>query len=573
MSEVPLNLYYISLSTDTWRKVYLLLNEVFGSNIPDLSKNLDKRDLLVKYGVPIESWIDLRILERWFKNRLPISLISMLDYVLSLQKEDGSLSVDNIIPNSGATYRAIEFAMLLGFSKNKKVLKAADFLIRSLRNGGLASPGPVEGAVLEVGTTARFMHILTRLRNSQKSEKFDSAIEDMRRFLLSRVYSSDIEAAWHTDLSKDEISNIDNCITGATSLALYAICLLNKPEDKGLINSVCRWLVRQQKNDGGWSDAVDGISNVDNTFNVVRALTYSSNTLDDYLVDRVRESLSKAKGYLDSIDPYELKTVSLRAMLLRGRLLIHGNPLHEKVVKALEALIEVRHNWYFRDRHLYNEILVAGLALAEWINKLKQHGIDPYKEAKERRNKSLKFLFSFPVEIPPFFPGYREGIGERFLNFVTKLRCNQSVIRILSESVTLRDVLALIMATFLMLGIFFSGDFIQAVVLPKRNHLVDLYSTGIISLIYTLWLVLKFRFRDSFPHFLMTTFLSLIISYFLIEGWLQFSSELIMKTLQSREILPELRLIFVFSLLIDVGRRLINMSEIDKVLLSKVRRE
>ena len=567
---VPLNLYYISLSSDVWRRVYLLLNDVFGSDIPDPRKDLDKRDLLIKYGIPVEAWIDLRILEKWFRANIPIPLVSMLGYILSLQRDDGSFSVDNVMPNSGATYRTIELALLLGFHGDRRVMKAVDFLVSSLIDGGLASPGPVEGAVLEVGTTARFMHILTRLVKDKGFEKFEPTIEDMRRFLLSRVYISNDEAAWHTDLDREEIGDIDKCITGATSLALYAMSLLDKPEDGELVSKVCRWLLRQQKDDGGWSDAKGGTSNIDNTFNVVRALTHSQKFLDSQLASKVKESLSKAKTFVDSINPYELRTVSLRAMLLRSRLLIHEDPLHKGIIDAIDALTDMRQNWYSPGRHIYNEILIAGISLAEWVGKLHLCNINPYEIAKGKESKSFKFLFSFPVEIPPFFQGYRDGLGERLLNFLTKLKCNRSFIRFLNESVTIRDIVALIMATFLMLGLFFSEDFIQAIVLPKRNYLVDIYSTVVVSIIYGFWLVLKFRFRNSIPHFFMTTLLALAISYFLIEGWLQFSNELIMDTVKSNKLLPELRLVLVFSLLIDAGRRLINISEIDKMFLSKV---
>ncbi len=220
--------------------------ELYGSEVPDPEVALNKRDLLVQYGIPVEAWIDLRILETWFRKGLPIPIVCLFSYVLSLQREDGSFSVDGVVPNSGATYRSIELALLLGLKDNSRVRKAADYLVNSLREGGLASPGPFEGALLEVGTTARFLHILYRF----DSLSYRDAVESMRDFILSRAYVRDNEAAWHTDVPPDGIDNIDSCITGATSLALYSLCLLKKSEDRDLTNKGARWLVG--KLDVGW---------------------------------------------------------------------------------------------------------------------------------------------------------------------------------------------------------------------------------------------------------------------------------------------------------------------------------
>jgi len=141
---IPVNLYYFSTSTDEWRKLYVLLNDVYNGPVPSLEKRLN-RDLLYRYKIPLEAWIDLRIIEIWIKHKLPIPLISMLSYILSIQRRDGSLSVDGIIPNSGATYRTIELANLLGLAENKKIKKAIRFLSNSIYScKGLPAPGPVD---------------------------------------------------------------------------------------------------------------------------------------------------------------------------------------------------------------------------------------------------------------------------------------------------------------------------------------------------------------------------------------------------------------------------------------------
>ena len=537
-----------------------MLYDLYRSDVPDPEVSLSRRDLLIEYGIPVEAWIDLRILETWFRRGVPVPLACLLGYVLSLQREDGSFSVDGIVPNSGATYRAVELALLLDSGENTKVRKAVEFLVRSLQNGGLASPGPVEGALLEVGTTARFLHVLYRF----DGETYSEAIESMRSFLLSRACSGKDETAWHTDLPPEELESPDSCISGATSLALYSLCLLGREEDGELINGAVRWLLRRQK-EGGWSDSPEGNPNVDNTFNAVRALKASQDFLEPALRTEVERSLERAEKFLQEVDPYSLRTVSLRAMHLRAMLLLTEDPLDKKVLRSLKALTDLKDRWFSREGHLYNEMLIAGIALGEWLRSVRTN---PYRLAREGYEE-LKDLFSFPVEIPPLLPGHRDGVGERILNFLAKAHRGYKLAEKLSESITVRDIVSLIIATFLMLGVFLSEDFLRALILPERDHKVDLYSTILVLSLYLLWLFIKFRFRESFLHFVSTTLLSILIALFLLWGWLRYSNEMVSSLLKEGEFLPLLRVLVIFSLILDVGRRLINVSELDRIILSR----
>ena len=561
MANLPLTLYHISQSPSVWRRVYNMLYDLYRSDVPDPEVSLSRRDLLIEYGIPVEAWIDLRILETWFRRGVPIPLACLLGYILSLQREDGSFSVDGITPNSGATYRTIELSLLLGAEENPKVRRAVEFLIGSLREGGLASPGPIEGALLEVGTTARFLHVLYRFDR----ETYQEAIESMRRFILSRACSGKDEMAWHTDLPSEELEGTDSCIGGATSLALYSLCLLGREEDRELIAKAVRWLLRRQKEGGGWSDSPEGSPNVDNTFNAVRALKASRDFLEPSLRSEVERSLYKAREFLESVDPYDLKTVSLRAMHLRAMLLLAEDPLDKKILRSLKALTDLKDRWFSREGHLYNEMLIAGIALGELLRSVRAN---PYRLAREGYEE-LKDLFSFPVEIPSLLPGHRDGVGERLLNFLAKAHRGYRLAEKLSESITVRDIVSLIIATFLMLGVFLSEDFLRALILPERDQKVDLYSTILVLSLYLLWLFIKFRFRESFLHFVSTTLLSILIALFLLWGWLRYSNEMVSSLLKEGEILPLLRVLAVFSLILDVGRRLINVSELDRIILSR----
>ncbi len=188
---------------------------------------------------------------------------------------------------------------------------------------------------------------------------------------------------------------------------------------------------------------------------------------------------------------------------------------------------------------------------------------------RDSKHNGVRALFSFPLEMPPLLPGYRDGVGERFLNFVAKARHGYFFVEKLSSSITARDIVSLIMATIIMIGVFISDDFIKALILPYRNEDVNVYSTSVMSGLYILWLLIKLRFRDNFLHFLTTTALSVLIATFIVFGWLRYSDELVSEIIISGEVLPITRLIMTFSLILDVGRRLINVSDLDKILLTK----
>ena len=121
--------------------------------------------------------------------------------------------------------------------------------------------------------------------------------------------------------------------------------------------------------DGGWSDVADGKSNVDNTFNAIRALSASEEMLDSDLKAEVKRSLDKAKEFIKNVDSHSLKAVSLRAMCLRAALLVFRDPLDKVVLERVESLVKVKDRWLSKDGHLYNEMLIAGIALTEWIRR------------------------------------------------------------------------------------------------------------------------------------------------------------------------------------------------------------
>ncbi len=580
MDRIPVKLYVIHESSNTWRKVYKLLSDTLKETQSPYKEELNKRDLLISYNLPPESWIDLKIIEIWLKKHIPIPLVSIFNYLLTYQKADGGIYLDNKFPHSGSTYRFVELATLLGFHDKEEVKKAIHFLINSLQNGGLPSPGPVGGAILEVGTTARFVHILKSYLESAEGisetekEVHLKAIDQMLDFLKRRLFSEGNRCAWHTDREPSELTFIDECIVGATSLALYSIAKVRGVEEKELIEKVCRWLVDVQNEDGGWSERVGGISNIDNTFNAVRALKTSLPFLDSNkdIKGKVERALDKAEKYIYSINPENLNIVSLNAMLIRSILAINESGfIRDKFfLHSLEVLLKRKGRWYTKKAHIYNELLIVAIALAETIKKLKEKGKvkDFIKYLAEESKNVKEFLFDFPVDIPPFYPGYRDSLWEKFLNSLAKTSISPKFIDILSESITIKDIYSLFLSIFIFFTLIANDDFLKSIILPKvidqNLHKFDIISTLFIGIIYTSWLVMKYKFRASTVHFISTTVLSIISAHILCVYWLKYSFDIVEKYVNFINT-PYIRLLLSIALVLDLGKRFLDISRINRL--------
>ncbi len=332
---------------------------------------------------------------------MPIPLIVILDFVLLQQRSDGSWSVDGRLPNSGACYRSLEYAARVGLGgKDARLEKGLDFLETSLEEGGLRSPGPLPGMPPEVGTTARCLHVFSLLRPDSP------AVREMQSWLYARLFVSGELACWHTDCAIDDP---DRGITGATSLALFALLRCGNP-DRETLGRVVRWLLRVQNPDGGWPDKPRSPSSIDNTYNVLRALIEARNL--GIAIEGLNEALKKTEQFVHLPVHLDNASPSGLAMTLRARLLFAQSAFDRPVVESLDALERYKERWYTPAAHYYNAILICGLAVAEWLDKAREEG-NPYERTRVSRGQ--RFLLDFPVDIPPFCPGHRGGLYERML--------------------------------------------------------------------------------------------------------------------------------------------------------------
>lgn len=573
MSEI---FYLLGTNSKYWRKAFLLLKNL-GIELLLPEVELEVRDLLPQYGLPRECWIDFKVIERNIKNNHPLPLVVAFSYLKKLQHEKGywAVNINTNIPNSGATYRALE-AGLLFFNDTCKawMQKTVKYLKEQIKIfQGLPSPGPLEEAPIEVGTTARALHVLVEFE-SKKNSPDEEVLLLLVKVLKSYLYEDEKFACWHTDVEGSKLSSPQQGIVGATSLAFFALLKAEKFLRKEVISQelatkIARWLITFQKSDGGWGDhpGEKGKSNPDNTFNVVRSLTtfiqiFNSNLSHD-LKEEIKKTLKNAKIFLVRCFEKKLQsqiTISDKAMLARGLLLFYS-PWDKYVIEVINELCKNSSFWYSPNAHLYNEFLIVLITLLEWLKKA-HNSSDFYSYVKKYKNLALtKFLFEFPAEIYPFLPGYKDTVGERILNKFVRLRVKKIhyITSVLFESFNSQDIISLLVATFLFYTLFISEDFVKSFLCPNFLWFeISLY------LMYFSWLILKFKTSRSKVNFLLTTISSFILAFGILK-----IVEASYPTLIKMHTKDLHKLFIVFTLIIDAGRRIIDFSEIDKFILGK----
>jgi len=548
-------IYYLTQHTSYWRRAALLIYKKSHVGLAlNPEQKLQFRDDLCQFGMPVEAWIDFRIIADWVSQGLPIPLIAMSDYILSKQYDDGSWSVDGFVPNSGSILRSLELCALLGFgSSDKQIATGLDYLENALINGGLQSPGPIPGAPIEIGTTARCLHTISRLRPDS------CAIGKMKNCLENALFVDGDLACWHTDA---DIASTNEGITGASALALNA--LLKTGSDVLSLSCVVRWFVCLQNPDGGWSERKGGTSSVDNTFNVLRALKVAFQK--GLKVEGLEESIQKGKDYtFDDKHITRKADISRFAMLLRARLLFADDPYSTEIMRVLDTITDRADEWCSPQAHFYNSLLITGLAIAEWLSISRTAG-NPYAWSRKNKDKALTFLFDFPVQMPSFYPKSKVGIVENFLNELTTTRLH-GLTNFIERSITIQDISAMFLSVLIFFGIYVDSDLIKAIMLPGNTFV---YATPLLA-IYISWLLLKWRSRPSTLNFISTTLLAAIMAWGLI-WWLSLSNDQIETALNNITIgNPEFwRLILFFALFIDIGKRLISRTHLDRLLLDPI---
>ena len=165
--------------------------------------------------------------------------------------------------------------------------------------------------------------------------------------------------------------------------------------------------------------------------------------------------------------------------------------------------------------------------------------------------------------MPGFYPGSKGGIVEKLFNGLATTRLH-GLANFIEKSITLHDISSMCLSVLIFFGVYVDSDLIKAIVLPDEPFA---YTTPLLA-IYISWLLLKWRSGLSALNFISTTLLAAIMAWGLIL-WLGLSNRHIEKALSNMVIgNPELwRLILFFALFIDVGKRLISMTHLERLFI------
>jgi hypothetical protein len=261
-------------------------------------------------------------------------------------------------------------------------------------------------------------------------------------------------------------------------------------------------------------------------------------------------------------------------MLLRARLLFVKCPYDVEITRVLDAITDRAQEWYSPQAPFYNAVLIVGLALAEWLKLARSDGNNPYARKRGNKDKALALLFDFPVQMPSFYPGSKGGVVEKLLNRLATTRLHR-LANFIEGSLTLHDISAMCLSVLIFFGVYVDSDLIKTIMLPNE----PLAYTTPLLVIYVSWLLVKWRNRPSALNFISTTLLAVTMAWGLVL-WLGLSNEHIGKALIGKTLgnivigSPELwRLILFFALFIDIGKRLINLTHLDRLLIDPREKE
>jgi squalene-hopene/tetraprenyl-beta-curcumene cyclase len=120
------------------------------------------------------------------------------------------------------------------------------------------------------------------------TERLAAAYRQARAHLLAQQTR---EGFWVGELASSALS---------TATAVCALTLVDRQQFAPLIASGVRWLLAQQREDGGWGDTVKSLSNISTTMLCRAALTLGKD-VDTQSAQPIAESLRHAEDYLEEV--------------------------------------------------------------------------------------------------------------------------------------------------------------------------------------------------------------------------------------------------------------------------------
>jgi hypothetical protein len=242
-----------------WRRLSLLSRD--GTLLGIDSRVMVGR--LEQLGIPRHQHGFARGLQSWHQSRVPPDVALALWLLRLRQEKTGEFLRFAHTPTleSGPAIRYVQLASTLGEStETDYVLRSAAKWIETqiLPDGSL--PDQTVLARGESGTSARALCALSSLANPA----FDQACLRLRNYLERTIRVESPGSAWACTAEDDHV------VTGATSLALYA--LLQVAPTSTVIPDALAFLLSSQNPGGGWSEVPGYEDTYHNTFNAIRAI-------------------------------------------------------------------------------------------------------------------------------------------------------------------------------------------------------------------------------------------------------------------------------------------------------------
>lgn len=446
-----------------WRRLGLIAND-------GKLSGFDERQLvgqLEELGIPRHHYGVVRAVRSWRSAAVPPDVAFALWPLRECVPNVGGLPRrrGSAVEDTGPTIRYLQLALAAGelTETDPAIATLAGWLVESqLEDGSIRASFRVAHG--EVGSTARAMRVLSRIRD----ERIRESVELMRRFLIERCLSASGGRAW--SYGHEEPTPV----TGASSLA--GLALLESGADKGLLAEIAGFLLAAQDRSGGWSEVPGYEPTIHNTFNVARYLRAARHA--GIVGAEADEALARtARWFLRQLRWRAPRTILDLAYAIR--LAVQLNLCRDRRVEQLaRRLCRQRSLVLAPGADLYAETEITAIALME----LSRH-LDTLTDVP----RWCAWRWTLPALPPPFL--CRTAYLYELLYGLSGARWWMRTVDFLVNAAIIDRAAGLLLGTVAALG--FVDDFVTAAMTNLGNGVRGIVAIVLIGCVSALWLAVK----------------------------------------------------------------------------------